>query len=262
MDVAGHRLELELIGGTQEGAAPLLVFLHEGLGCASAWRELPAALSAATGCPALIYSRRGYGRSEPLPAPWPTSFMQEEALRVLPALIAAVGDPHELILIGHSDGASIALLYAAAFPARVRGLILEAPHVFVEEVCVRAIAALKAAYPDSELRQRLARRHDDPEGLFAAWTGVWLSPAFRLWNIEHELAAVRARTLVIQGDADEYGTLAQVDAVCSGITGPAERMILPGVGHTPHRDRPHEVQDAMLRFIRQTRDSLRMPDGE
>jgi pimeloyl-ACP methyl ester carboxylesterase len=142
------------------------------------------------------------------------------------------------------------LIYAGVIGERVRGLALEAPHVFVEDVCVATITALRGAYPGSALQEKLARRHNDPDALVQGWTDVWLHPDFRRWNIADLLPGVRVPTLVIQGDADEYGTLAQVDAVCAGLAGPAERLVLSGAGHAPHRDRPEEVQGAMAGFIR------------
>jgi pimeloyl-ACP methyl ester carboxylesterase len=209
------------------GRAPTLVFLHEGLGSLSAWRDFPARLAAATGLGALVYSRAGYGQSSPRPLPWPVDFFHEEA-RALEALVDG-----EVILFGHSDGASIALLYAEHHP--VRGMILEAPHLFVEDKCIRAIAAL-----GDDLRLRLAKHHHDADALFAGWRGVWLNPAFHHWRIQAPLVTA----LAIQGEDDEYGTAAQV--------GPfARRLILPRCGHSPHRDQPDEVLAASVAFIRQ-----------
>lgn len=244
--VAGHRLEIERLAGA--AGRPTLVFLHEGLGARSAWRGFPAALAAATGCPALVYSRRGYGRSAPAPGPWPITFMHDEALHLLPALLAAAA-VDDAVLVGHSDGASIALIYTAAVGARVRGLVLLAPHVFVEDVTVASIAALRAPAAAAALRQRLARHHDHPDALFAAWTGVWLDPAFRAWNLEELLPRVRVPALVIQGADDEYGTAAQVDAVGRGLGARCERLILPACGHAPHRDQPAATVAAAAAFV-------------
>ncbi len=221
-----------------DGAAPTLVFLHEGLGSVSAWRDFPARLAAATGSAALIGSRAGYGRSSPKPGPWPVAFMHDEA-RAL-----AVDD--DAILVGHSDGASIALLYAAEH--RVRGLILEAPHVFVEDKTVASIAQL-----GDDVRARLGRHHDHADALFDAWRGVWLSPDFRRWNIEACLPKVRAPTLVIQGEDDEYGTIAQVEAIREKLGAPCETLLLPDCGHAPHRDQPERTLAAMADFIRRLR---------
>lgn len=246
LEIRGRKLEVERI----EGAGPTtLVFLHEGLGCVASWRDFPATLAAATGCPALVYSRLGYGKSDPAPLPRPLLFMHEEALRVLPALLDRA-EIQDAILVGHSDGASIALIHAAAGRGRVRGLILEAPHVFVEDICISSIAALRESYPGSELQEKLARRHADADAVVRGWTEIWLRPSFRNWNIEMFLRDVRAPSLVIQGTADEYGTVAQVDALCAQLGGPTERLILPEVGHAPHRDRPEEVLAAMAGFVR------------
>lgn len=220
-----------------DGAAPVLVFLHEGLGSRSAWRDFPARVAAATGRAALVYSRAGYGHSPLRPTPWPMDFMHQEA-----GLLASLVGDDDVILIGHSDGASIALLHAAEHP--VRALVLEAPHVFVEDETVAAIAAL-----DDALAAKLARHHDHPHELFAGWREVWLRPEFRRWNIEACLPRVRAPTLVIQGEDDEYGTLAQVEAVRRGVGGPCRTLVLPGCGHAPHRDRPEATLAAMRDFI-------------
>ena len=219
------------------GAAPTLVFLHEGLGSLSQWRDFPSLLARATGCAALVYSRAGYGRSSPRPAPWPVEFMHDEAR----ALTTLVGD-EEVILVGHSDGASIALLYAAEH--RVRALLLMAPHVFVEDKTVASIARL-----DRNLGSFLARHHDHADALFAAWRQVWLRPEFRRWNIEECLPRVRVPTLVIQGEDDEYGTPAQVDAIRRGLGGACETLMLSECGHAPHRDQPARTLARMTAFI-------------
>lgn len=241
-------LEVRRIAGP--AGAPTIVFLHEGLGSASAWRDFPAQLAAEVGCPALVYSRAGYGTSAPPAAPWGVDFMHRAAHEELPALLQATG-VDDVVLFGHSDGASIALLHAAA-PARtrVRALVLEAPHVFVEDVTVEAIAALPAAFAAGGLRERLARHHRDVATLFERWTRLWLSPEFRGWNLEGELPAIRTPVLLIQGDADEYGTLAQVEAIARGISGPVEQVVIAGAGHSPHRDAPELVLERSARFIR------------
>jgi pimeloyl-ACP methyl ester carboxylesterase len=227
-------LELERIAG----AAPTLVFLHEGLGSVSAWRDFPARVAAATGRAAIVFSRAGYGRSPMRPAPWPVTFMHEEA-RALEALLAGEGAP---ILVGHSDGASIALLYAAEQP--VRALVLEAPHVFVEDKTVASIAAL-----GGDVAARLGKHHADAAATFAAWRGVWLDPAFRAWNIESCLARVTAPALLIQGEDDEYGTVAQLDAIEAQLGAPSQRLLLPACGHAPHRDQPARTLAAIAAFV-------------
>ncbi len=234
---------------------PTLVFLHEGLGSVSLWRDFPAALAAATGCPALAYSRQGYGRSDPVPLPRPLSFMHDEARGALPALLASSG-AEEVILIGHSDGASIAIIYAgeqAGRPGqpRLRGLVLEAPHVFVEPVCVAAIAAIRETYRSGELRARLARHHGaNVDCAFYGWADSWLAPDFLAWNLEEFLPRIAVPALVIQGADDEYGTLAQVERIAAQLGAPAERLVLPQCGHSPHRDQREAVLAAMTDFVR------------
>jgi len=226
-----------------------LVFLHEGLGSVSAWREFPARLAEATGLGAFVFSRRGYGRSSPLAHPFTPSFMHDEA-RLLPAVLRAAG-VGEAILVGHSDGASIALLHAASPPKSVKALLLEAPHVFVEECTVASIGRLRERSRDPELVERFRRHHgDNTVPLLAAWTGAWLDPAFRRWNIEASLPAIECPVLVIQGEDDEYGTLEQVRAIERGVTSRVETLVLPRCGHSPHRDRPAETIDAMARCVR------------
>jgi pimeloyl-ACP methyl ester carboxylesterase len=245
--IEGQRLEIEQIAAARAGA-PTLVFLHEGLGSVALWRDFPAKLAARTGAPALVYSRRGYGKSERLAAPRTPAYMHEEALIVLPALLAELGiaDP---ILIGHSDGASIALIQAGSGRWPVRALILEAPHVFVEAVTVASIEQAKRAYRATDLGQRLARYHDDPDHAFWGWNDIWLDPAFRAWNIEDCLPGVRCPVLAIQGADDEYGSLAQLDAIERGVAGAFERLVLASCKHSPHRDQEPAVLDAMARFI-------------
>lgn len=251
LQVDGRRLECRWIGPGPE-ATPTLVFLHHGLGSLSAWRSFPEALAAATGWGALIYSRVGYGASERRPGPWPVRFMHHEAQGVLPRLLAAVG-VREAVLVGHSDGASIALLYAgdaASAQGRLRGLVLEAPHLFVEETCVRTIADLRRTEPGSELRRKLARHHgSNAEPTFDAWTEIWLRPEFRRWNIEQVLPGITCPILVFQGDADEFGTVRQAEAIEAGAGGPVETVILPGCGHQPHRQCRHEVLQRIARFV-------------
>jgi pimeloyl-ACP methyl ester carboxylesterase len=246
---AGQRLEYRWIGpGPSE--APTIVFLHEGLGSVGGWRDFPDRMAAATGCGALVYSRRGYGASEAIAGPRPVRFMHDEALEVLP-LVLAHFKLEKTFLFGHSDGASIALIYAGARLGPLAGLLLEAPHVFVEPVCLESIARLAEAYETTDLGERLARHHgENTDSMFRSWTDVWLRPEFAAWNIEAMLPAITAPVLVVQGEDDEYGTVRQVEAVLEGVKGPAEALVLPGAGHSPHRDRPAEVLDAVTRFVR------------
>jgi pimeloyl-ACP methyl ester carboxylesterase len=245
--VRGQSLEYALIPA-RDAAAPPLVLLHEGLGSLALWRDFPARLAEATGAAVLVYSRLGYGKSAPLRAKRRVDYMHVEALEILPALreALAIADP---ILIGHSDGASIALIHAGAVRWPVRGLILEAPHVFVEDVTIASIEDAREAYAATDLRARLARYHDDVDGAFRGWNDIWLDPEFRAWNIEDCLAGVTAPTLVIQGADDEYGTAAQLDAIAARIGGPVETLLLADCKHSPHRDQPDAVLAAMTRFV-------------
>ncbi len=245
--VEGHRLEVEQIGASRADA-PTLVFLHEGLGSVALWRDFPSELAARSGAAVLVYSRRGYGKSDRLEAPRRVDYMHDEALVVLPELLRelAVSDP---ILIGHSDGASIALMHAGSGRWPVRALILEAPHVFVEDVTVRSIEQAKLTYRGSDLASRLARYHDDPDHAFWGWNDIWLHPDFRRWTIEDYLPGVRSPVLAIQGADDEYGTLAQLDAIEGGVSGSFERLVLANCKHSPHRDQETPTLEAMARFI-------------
>jgi pimeloyl-ACP methyl ester carboxylesterase len=246
----GRRLEYQWHGPGPE-AAPTLVFLHEGLGCISLWRDFPARLAAATGLGALVYSRAGYGGSDPVPLPRPLRFMHDEALLVLPEVLHAVG-VREPILTGHSDGGSIALIHAGGVPgAKVRALVLEAPHAFVEDLSVRSITLAAEKYQQGDLRRALERHHGaNVDMAFWGWNRAWLDPGFRSWNIEEYLPGVRCPVLVIQGEDDEYGTLAQIDAVEAGCLGPVRRHVLAGCGHSPHREQPDATLLAMADFVR------------
>jgi pimeloyl-ACP methyl ester carboxylesterase len=253
VSVAGHRLEYELIAG-REARAPTLVFLHEGLGSVSLWRDFPAALSRATGCPALVYSRLGYGRSDPGPVPRAVDYLHVEAREVLPAVLAAFGVTQS-VLIGHSDGASIALIAAGAGSAYgVQGLILEAPHVFVESVTLAGIEKARGAFEQGGLRDALARHHHaNVDGAFWGWCRTWLSAGFRAWNIEEFLPGVRVPVLVIQGIGDEYGTATQVVAIANAVKGPVATELLENCGHTPHREQGDQVLALMTRFVAELR---------
>jgi pimeloyl-ACP methyl ester carboxylesterase len=251
LSAGGRRLEYEW-HGPGPAAAPTLVFLHEGLGCITTWRDFPARLAEATGSGALVYSRAGYGHSEPVPLPRPLRFMHDEALRVLPEVLDAVG-VREAVLVGHSDGGSIALIHAGGGSgSRVRGLLLEAPHVFCEELSVRSIARAAEKYQQGDLRRALERHHGENVDIaFWGWNRAWLDPAFRTWNIEEYLGAIGCPILVIQGGDDEYGTLAQVDAIEAGSGGPVRRLVLASCGHSPHREQPDATLRAMAEFVRE-----------
>ena len=228
---------------------PTIVFLHEGLGSISLWRDFPARVAERTGCGLFVYSRYGYGNSEPLHEKREPDYMHREAELALPALLDDARI-EEAILFGHSDGASIALLFAAAFPARARALVLEAPHVFVEDVSIASIAAARVAYETTDLPAKLARHHADVESAFRGWNEIWLDPRFRSWTIEGALARVRVPTLLIQGDDDEYGTERQLEAIeMHAGTRDVTRATFSACAHSPHRDRPNDVLDAVARFV-------------
>jgi pimeloyl-ACP methyl ester carboxylesterase len=241
------RLESVRIPAVRSGS-PALVFLHEGLGSVTLWRTFPAAIAGRTGLGAFVYSRRGNGFSEPLTGRRTPSYMHDEALTELPRILEAEGIG-EAVLIGHSDGASIALMYAADYPDRVRGLVLEAPHVFVEDLSLASIAAIRETYETTGLRERIARHHTDGDATFRAWNDIWLAPEFRDWNIEAYVERVRAPVLAVQGSADEYGTLAQVESIARRAAGPVDRIVLAGCGHAPHRDRSAFVEAAVADWI-------------
>jgi pimeloyl-ACP methyl ester carboxylesterase len=227
------------------GEAPTLVLLHEGLGSLGLWRGLPEKLHELTGRRVFSFSRHGHGRSDPPPRPRAPSFMHEEALEMLPELLREAGIERP-VLVGHSDGASIALIHASEHP--VAALVLMAPHVFVEDICVEAIRGTREAFASDGLRERMARHHNDPDVTFSGWCDVWLDPEFRAWNLEALLPEIHAPALLIQGADDEYGTLAQIDAVERGLRGPVARLVLPG-GHSPHLDHPDDVPAAIAAFI-------------
>ena len=255
--VAGDPVDIEyrLIADATEGspARPLVVFLHEGLGSIAMWKDFPDRLCKAGNYRGLIYSRPGYGRSTPRPhhIKWRPDFMHREARLVLPALLDALdieveSDPPWLF--GHSDGGSIALICAASFPNRVAGLVLLAPHVFVESEGLASIVAVRDEWMHGELRNKLARYHNDVESAFWGWRDIWLDPDFRTWNIEGLLPKIACPILAIQGHDDVYGTMAQIDRIASASPR-TELLKLDRCGHSPHRDRPDAVIDATVHFV-------------
>ncbi|HZH26004.1 MAG TPA: alpha/beta hydrolase [Azospirillaceae bacterium] len=255
VEAGGRRLEVRRFPATRPGAPPM-VFLHEGLGSIGLWRDTPGKLAAATGGEAIVYSRQGYGRSEPPSGPRGLDYLHREALGVLPELLDRLGIERP-VLVGHSDGGSIALIHAAHAAGAARpptGLIVEAAHVFVEDVTLAGIRDAVAAYRTTPLRDRLARYHDDVDHVFHAWADTWLSPPFRDWNIEALLPQVACPILVIQGDRDEYGTPAQVEAIAAQVSGPARTFLVPDCGHTPHRERADVVLPAMAAFLKELED--------
>jgi pimeloyl-ACP methyl ester carboxylesterase len=254
VDIAwrGRAVRIEHAWIEGPSTAPLIVFLHEGLGSVSMWRDWPQRLCAATGCRGLVYSRPGYGRSTPRAADerWAPDFMHRQAHEVLPALLAALDVSAPPWLFGHSDGGSIALLHAARHA--VAGVVAVAPHCFVEDLSIASIERARSAYAQGDLRLRLARHHDDPDSAFQGWNGIWLDPAFRDWNIEAELATITAPLLAVQGEDDEYGTLEQVRSIPRRAP-QAQVVEIAHCGHSPHRDQPQALQDAVVAFMARAR---------
>jgi pimeloyl-ACP methyl ester carboxylesterase len=237
VELGDMRLEYRMIGPRPD-EAPTIVMLHEGLGCVGLWNEFPDKLAAATGAGVFVYSRAGYGRSSPSVLPRPVTFMHDEAKDVLPRLLDAIGFRRGL-LFGHSDGASIATIYAGSVQDhRVRGLILIAPHFFTEDMGIAAIASVREAYATTDLRAKLARWHADPDNAFRVWNDAWLEPGFRAWDITTELAYIRVPILIVQGETDQYGTAKQLEAAERECYCPVEVALLPDVGHSPHREAP------------------------
>jgi pimeloyl-ACP methyl ester carboxylesterase len=251
LPLAGYELQVQTLRPPQAPAAgPTLVFLHDSLGCITLWRDFPARLAAATGLPALIYDRRGYGQSAPFAeAPRTPAYLAEEA-PVLRQVLAACG-VSRAILFGHSDGGSIALLAAAESPELVAGVITEGAHVFVEELTLAGIRAAREQYRRTNLPEKLARYHGaKTEAVFRAWADTWLAPSFRSWNIEAALPGIQCPVLVLQGQADEYGTAAQVEAIARQVSGLATAVLLAGAAHSPHKEAPDETLRLAADFAR------------
>ena len=247
---ASHELDYRWIGPGPDNA-PAIVFLHEGLGCVEMWRDFPEHVGEDTSCGALVYSRAGYGKSDPITLPRPVQFMHDEALEVLPSLLDAF-EIREAILFGHSDGGSISLIYAGSVDdSRIKGLVLEAPHVFVETLGIESIKKAKQNYELGSLKNRLLKYHgDNVECAFRGWNDVWLNPDFRCWNIESLLPNIKVPVLVLQGEDDEYGTQRQVEIIRDSCNGPVETTIFPHCGHSPHRDHPLAVRESVKNFVR------------
>jgi pimeloyl-ACP methyl ester carboxylesterase len=241
-------------------ARPLLVFLHEGLGSLSMWRDFPQRLCDAAGARGLVYSRPGYGRSTPRARDeaWGLDFMHRQAHEVLPALLDALDVTQPVWLFGHSDGGSIALLFAASFADRTAGAIVLAPHIVVEDLSVASIAQAKLAYETSDLKQRLGRYHDDPDSAFWGWNDIWLHPPFKDWSIEDEIAAIACPLMAVQGLDDEYGTLEQIRGIRRRVPR-TELLELPACGHSPHKDQAERVIAASAAFISRHQPPRRHP---
>lgn len=251
------RIEAQWVGAspTAQPEAPLVIFLHEGLGSLAMWKEFPANFCQATGSRGLVYSRPGYGQSNHPAghAPWPVDFMHAQALDVLPALLTAVGvtaSCKPFWLLGHSDGASIALIFAAAFPNRVAGVMALAPHIMVEDLTLQSIEQARLAYLHTDLPKKLARYHADADLAFWGWNRVWLNPAFKAWSIEAELARIGCPVLAVQGLDDDYGTLAQIHGIAQRVL-QTTVLELAHCGHSPHRDQPQALISRAQLFMQQ-----------
>ncbi len=248
LELAPLRLEYRMIGPRPD-AAPTIVMLHEGLGSVGLWGAFPEALATATGAGVFVYSRTNYGRSSPGKLPRTVRFMHEEALEVLPRVLAAIGFERG-ILLGHSDGASIATIYAGSVQDhRVRGLVLMAPHFFTEDMGLAQIRSTNEDYQSGNLREKLERWHADVDSAYQSWSGPWLAPEFRAWDITETLGYIRVPILIIQGADDQYGTLKQIEVAQQECYCPVEAAILPGVRHSPHRDAPALTRDTAAAFI-------------
>ncbi len=247
IELAAMRLEYRMIG-PRPNVAPTIVMLHEGLGCVGLWGDFPDRLQAATGAGVFVYSRSGYGRSSPVKLPRPLTFMHEEAREVLPKVLDAIGFRRGL-LVGHSDGASIAAIYAGSVQDhRVRGLTLIAPHFFTEDMGIAEIARAKEAYATTDLRQKLGRWHADVDNAFRGWNDVWLDPEFRKWDITEPLAYIRVPILIVQGEEDQYGTQRQIEVAHQECYCPVEVALYPGVRHSPHREAPALLLASVCEF--------------
>ena len=246
--IAGRKVEVEWHGPPPD-QAPTLVLLHEGLGCVTMWRDFPRALSARTGYGVLTYSRPGYGASDPAPRPRALGYMDEEAFEILPAVLDQAS-VRKTILIGHSDGASIAAIYAGGRQDfRVRGLVLMAPHFFVEDVSIRSIVAAKQAFEQGDLRERLKRHHgENADTAFYVWNDAWLDPGSRGWRLDDRLAHIRVPMLIVQGADDQYGTTAQIEMAKEETYCPVETLVLANCRHSPHLDQPEATLEAIAEF--------------
>ncbi len=255
--IGASELEYRMIGPAPD-AAPTIVMLHEGLGSAALWGDFPDRVAAATGCGVFLYSRAGYGASTPVKLPRRLDYMHAEALDVLPKLLDAIGFRRGLLL-GHSDGASIAAIYAGGVQDhRVRGLALNAPHFVVEDVSVASIAATKTVYEQGQLRTKLARWHADVDNAFYGWNDAWLDPAFRNWDISEYLAYIRVPVAIVQGGRDEYGTIRQIEVAQQECYCPVDVTMIDGAGHALHREAPEATLKAVSDFANRI---LRLHEG-
>lgn len=248
VEAGGHRLEC-LIYLAHQTARPTLVFLHEGLGSVAMWRDFPAQVAHTTGCRTLVYSRYGYGESDVLESPHGPDYMHREARQTLPELLDQLGITRP-VLIGHSDGGSIALIHAGS-DFKPSGIVVLAPHCFVEPISIRSIEEAKVAAETTDLLQKLGRYHLDPRRTFYGWNDIWLHPDFRDWNIEDVLPGITCPILAIQGEDDEYGTLAQIEVIAAKATqaSDVDLIKLADCRHSPHRDQPEAVIEAIVQFL-------------
>ncbi len=247
--IGASDLEYRMIGPAPD-AAPTIVMLHEGLGSVALWGDFPEKLQAATGAGVLVYSRAGYGASSPVTLPRPLDYMHLEALDVLPKLLAAIGFCRGLLL-GHSDGASIAAIYAGGVADhRVRGVAMIAPHFVVEDISVSSIAEIRRAYETTGLKAKLARWHRDVDNAFYGWNGAWLDPKFRDWDISEYLAYIRVPVAIVQGAADRYGTIRQIEIAREECYCPVDVTEIPNAGHSPHREEPQATLEVLAEFAR------------
>lgn len=249
LTISGVNLEVKRFPGAEN--LPTLIFLHEGLGCVGMWRDFPEKLALRTGCPALIYSRQGYGRSDPCEVPRPLNYMLKESLDVLPELLEAAGIKDH-ILIGHSDGGSISIIYAGAQERTgLHAIVSMAPHVFCEQISVSSIALAKQAFFEGELRSGLAKYHyDNVDCAFIGWNRAWLDPNFMQWNIEEYLPGITTPHLIIQGKGDQYGTIAQVESIMEKSSGTVSVHMLDNCEHSPYKEQKEQSLDIIQNFLR------------
>jgi pimeloyl-ACP methyl ester carboxylesterase len=246
--IGAQRLEYRMIGPPPD-EAPTLVMLHEGLGCVGMWGDFPEKLQQATGCGVFLYSREGYGQSSPANLPRPLSFMHTEARETLPQILDAIGFRGGL-LVGHSDGGSIAAIYAGSHQDhRLRGLVLIAPHFFVEDVTIASIAEMRKNYETGDLRERLGRWHKDVDATVRGWSDVWLEGDFKRWDLTEDLAYIRVPILIVQGEDDQYGTVAQIEAAQRDCYCPVEVALLSGARHVPQREAPERTLAVIAEFV-------------
>jgi pimeloyl-ACP methyl ester carboxylesterase len=247
LNIGASDLEYRMIGPAPDDA-PTIVMLHEGLGCTGLWGDFPDRVQASTGAGVLVYSRAGYGASTPVTLPRPLDYMHIEALEILPKLLDAIGFRRGLLL-GHSDGASIAAIYAGGVQDhRVRGLAMIAPHFVVEDISVTSIAEIKIAYETTGLKTKLARWHRDVDNAFYGWNRAWLDPRFRSWDISEYLAYIRVPVAILQGADDQYGTIRQIEIAREECYCPVEVTMIPGAGHSPFREAPEATLNAISEF--------------